>query len=608
MSTGQIRRRVRAEHDALRRILVTVEALARRAEGGDVESLPLLRKHGLDLHARLCRHLDFEERELLPAIEGQGEWGQELASQVRREHDEQRLLLRYILDRLGDESRPPALIGRDLECFAAELRDDMALEDRDVLWPLARHAAEAEETRPPAPARRAFPRTMGFADALLWRMEGDPLLRATTAAVTVLERAPAREPLRRTLERASRAIPRLRQRVLDLPVALATPLWLDDPAFDLDYHLRWLRAPGDRSLRAVLDLAASLAMQAFDRDRPLWEIFVVEDLEDGRAALIQKLHHAVMDGMAGVGLMGRVYESPDAAERPTPPAPRAEKAGGAALVLGIAGERIAAAGRGLRATGGALLALARSPARALGELRALGATLDPTLRPESALLRERSPRYRFEAFEVPVGALKAAAGAAGGRLNDAFIAALAGGWRRYHQEHGVSVERLRASIPISRAGGGGAMPVAGNHFDLARIEVPIGEHDPAERVRCVRERVARERERAPAWLEAFAAAVSRVPPAGLRPLLARVCRGTDFVASCVPGSSQPLAVAGARVEALYAFGPTAGTAANATLFSLGERAFVTLNVDPAAVPDPGRLAECMREGFEEVLKLLPARA
>ena len=71
----------------------------------------------------------------------------------------------------------------------------------------------------------------------------------------------------------------------------------------------------------------------------------------------------------------------------------------------------------------------------------------------------------------------------------------------------------------------------------------------------------------------------------------------------MPGPPQQLEVGGAPVEALYAFGPTAGTDTNATLFSLGERAFITLNVDPAAVPDPGRLAECMREGFDEVLKL-----
>ena len=602
MRTEQIRRRVRSEHDALRRRLVTVEALSRRVVANEPGALAPLRKHGLELHAWLCRHLDFEERELLPVVEREGEWGEALARHVRREHDEQRLLLRYIFERLSDASRPAPVLGRDLECFAVELREDMALEDRDVLWPLGRRSADSEANGSRASEQQRFPRTMGFADALLWRMEGDPLLRATTAAVTLLEHAPRRERLRRTLERASRTIPRLRQRVFDLPVVLATPLWREDPAFDLDYHLRWLRAPGDRSLRAVLDLAASLAMQAFDRDRPLWEFFVVEDLENGRTALIQKLHHAVMDGRAGVALMGCVYE-PAAGPAAAREEPRAEAEGGAAWLAGVVGERLASAGRGLRAAGGAVTALARDPARAAAELRALGATLNPALRPASPLLRERSPRYRFEAFEIPMAALKAAAGAAGGRLNDAFLAALAGGWRRYHQQHGMQVAELRAGVPIDRRSSAVGAPLAGNRFDLARIALPIDEPEAALRVRGVRERMARERERSGAWWEAFAAAASRIPPAALRPLLARVSRGTDFIASCVPGPTQRLAVAGAPVEALYAFGPTAGTATNATLFSLGERAFVTLNVDPAAVPDPARLAECMREGFDEVLKL-----
>jgi WS/DGAT/MGAT family acyltransferase len=432
-------------------------------------------------------------------------------------------------------------------------------------------------------------------------MEGDPLLRATTAAVTLLARAPEPERLRRRLARATRRIPRLRQRVLDLPVAFATPIWIDDADFDLDYHLRWLRAPGDRSLHALLDLAASLAMQAFDRDRPLWEFFVVEDLEGGRAALIQKLHHAVMDGMAGVSLMGEVYEGPDASEADERES--ADDMGAARVVAAVAGERLAAAVRGVRAVGGALRSLVRHPRRAAGELRALAATLDPTLRAESPLLRERSPRSRFEAFEVPVAGLRAAAGAAGGRLNDAFLAALAGGWRRYHQDHGARVAGLRVGVPISRRSRSTALPIAGNRFDLARIELPVAEPEPALRMRLVRERVARERERSPDWLEAFAAATSRIPPFALRPLVARISRGNDFVASCVPGPGAPLAVGGAAVEALYAFGPTAGTALNVTLLSLGPRAFVTLNVDPRAVPDPGHLAECLREGFDEVLKL-----
>jgi diacylglycerol O-acyltransferase len=489
-------------------------------------------------------------------------------------------------------------LGRDLAVFADELREDMRLEDRDVLWELARRSTDREGEAPRAEAGGHFPHTMGFADALLWRMEGDPVLRSTTAAVTLLERAPDRALLRATLEHATHAIPRLRQRVLDLPVALATPLWRDDPAFDLDYHLRWLRAPGDRSLRALLDLASSLAMQAFDRDRPLWEFFVVEDLEGGRAALIQKLHHAVMDGMAGVSLMSHVYDSaavPD--DELLPEAP-----GRAAWLAGIAAERVEAAARGLRATGGALAGFARRPLHTLSDLRAIAATLSPS-GTGSPLLAGRSPRYRFEVFEVSIGALKAAAAVAGGRLNDGFLAAVCGGWRRYHEQHGAEVVTLRAGIPIARRDGSSGGALAGNRFDLARLDVPVGETDPLLRVRAIRDGVARERARSPAWTEAFAASLCRVPPAALRPLLARVSRATDFVASCVPGPPQALAVGGAPVDAFYTFGPTAGSAVNVTLFSRGPRGFVTLNIDPAAVPDPPRLGECMREGFDEMLKL-----
>lgn len=152
MVNEQIVRRVSAEHEALRRLLAPIEALARGvAAAHDAGALRELRRHGFDLHAQLSRHLDFEERALLPAIEREGAWGRRLASRVRCEHGEQRLVLRYVFDRLADESRPAAVLGRDLESFAAALREDMALEEREVLGPLARPRA----ARAPFAAERA---------------------------------------------------------------------------------------------------------------------------------------------------------------------------------------------------------------------------------------------------------------------------------------------------------------------------------------------------------------------------------------------------------------------------------------------------------------------
>src|SRR2546425_1568620 len=147
-----------------------------------------------------------------------------------------------------------------------------------------------------------FERRMSDADALMWGVEKDPLLRSTIIAIAVLDRAPDRERLLERMDRASRLIPRLRQRVAPSPVIPAPPRWVVDPNFDLRYHVRFVRAPAPGTQRTLFDLAAIVGMQGFDRARPLWEFVVVEDLADGRAALIQKVHHSITDGVGGIKL------------------------------------------------------------------------------------------------------------------------------------------------------------------------------------------------------------------------------------------------------------------------------------------------------------------
>ncbi len=149
-------------------------------------------------------------------------------------------------------------------------------------------------------AELEFTDRMSDSDALMWSIEKDPLLRSTIVAVTVLDQAPDRERLLERIDRSSRMIPRLRQHAVQSAFAVAPPKWVFDPNFDLNYHLRFLKAPGNGTLREVLDLAAPIGMQGFDRARPLWEFYVVDGLEGGRAAFIQKIHHSVTDGVGGV--------------------------------------------------------------------------------------------------------------------------------------------------------------------------------------------------------------------------------------------------------------------------------------------------------------------
>src|SRR3954453_17020892 len=125
-----------------------------------------------------------------------------------------------------------------------------------------------------------FEERMSDADALMWTIEKDPLLRSTITAVALLDRSPDPDRLVESLDRATRLVPRLRQRVVSNALSIAPPRWEFDPNYDLDYHLRWTKAPGEGSLRDVLDLAQPIAMQSFDRARPLWEFVVVDELAD----------------------------------------------------------------------------------------------------------------------------------------------------------------------------------------------------------------------------------------------------------------------------------------------------------------------------------------
>ncbi|UCE85842.1 MAG: DUF1298 domain-containing protein [Deltaproteobacteria bacterium] len=455
-----------------------------------------------------------------------------------------------------------------------------------------------------------FPSTMGDADALMWRVEEDPLLRSTAAAVTLLDHAPEKTALRTRLARATREIPRLRQHVVSPPSFLSNPVWSEDPYFDLDYHLRYVRAPRDGSFRSVLDLAASLAMQGFDRSRPLWEFVVVEDMAGGRAALIQKLHHAVTDGMAGLLLMQRLYETePDLVVPERPPVEVSDRrpsgalrVGAEAFVRNLVRQPEVARRRAARLFGFALRPYS-STRRAVVDIASIARVYAPALRPLSPIMRERSTRYRFDTLSVPLEPLKSAARAAGCKLNDAFLAAVVGGWRRYHERHRVDPESLRVTMPINLRTGGGPT-VAGNRFTVARFRVPLREPDPRRRMRAIRELVAAQRsEPGLGYAEDVAALLNRVPGGWTAELFAFLAKTNDFVASCVPGPAEPLYVAGARVASLFAFGPPAGAAANLTLFSYLGRANITINADPAAIPDHEALVGCMSEGFDEVLKV-----
>lgn len=452
---------------------------------------------------------------------------------------------------------------------------------------------------------------MSDADALMWTIEKDPLLRSTITTVALFDRPPDRDRLLTAIDRASRLVPRLRQRVVSTPLSVAPPRWEVDPNFDLSFHVRWARAAGDGSLRDVLDIAEPIAMQGFDRARPLWEVAVIEGLGDGGAAVIMKLHHSITDGVGGIKIAMHLFdlEREPADDGAMPAAPPVAVLGRAARIvdaieherrrqLGIAKRTVPTAAGAVAATLTDPLGAARRAAEAAASI---GRLLAPATTHLSDVMEDRSLSVHFDTLRVPVGQLKAAAKRVDGKLNDAFVAAVLGGLRRYHTKHGSSVAALRMTMPINTRNEVTA-DLAGNQFAPARFAVPIDIDDPVERMRAVRDLVARQRaEPALRLTEPLASILYRLPATVSTGIFGSLLKGIDLVTSNVPGVPVPVYLAGAQLEAQFPFGPMLGAATNVTLLSYLDEAQVGVNTDPAAIPDGDVFLSCLEDGFVDVL-------
>lgn len=462
-----------------------------------------------------------------------------------------------------------------------------------------------------------FAEWMSENDAVMWHMERDPILRSTIVTVWVLDTAPDRERFDEALHRAVAELPRLRQRVVADRAGVATPKWEVDPEFDLDYHVRRGSLGGDGTLRDLLDRTAPIAGQAFDKDRPLWELHVLDGMVDGRVGMVMKLHHAISDGVGLVKMTGALLDlerEPAARAAPPPllPPPPAGRSGDARQ-LRDAVRHSAEVGlrrtvQGIGAAGRGAAGYLRDP---VGSTRSLVDTtgsvarsLRPVRTPLSPIMGGRSMNAHYDALTAEIDALKAAAKLADGTLNDAYVAAVLGGLARYHDRHGSPVDMLRMTMPINVREAGDRGRVAGNSFAPARFAVPLGIVDPVERMKRVGALV-REQRAEPAYARVgqIATAIYSLRPAVFTRLTGSMLKAIDFVTSNVPGPPFPVYVAGARLERSLGYGPLSGSGMNATLYGYDGTAEIGVVTDRAAVPDPDVMTECLQIGLDEVLAL-----
>ena len=449
------------------------------------------------------------------------------------------------------------------------------------------------------------PSTMSAWEALMWRAEVAPRTRSTGILLEVLESEPAWATVREVFRVAVDQVPRLRERVVSPPVPVVQPFWAQDPAFELDHHLRTERLRGGKDIRALLDHCERLIDPPIDQARAPWEAILITGLSEGRAALAMKFHHSLSDGQGLIQLLDILHSSDLSSESDTAPAKPNEttlvrKVGSDVTRLPGAAVRLARLGLSTVAQ------VAGNPRGSVGQTASFASSLARMLAPlpigRSPLLTGGGNKSRYFVIEVSLAEIKAAGRQAEGSVNDAFVAATLGGLRRYHEHHGVRRDRVPMSMPVSVRKAGD--PAGGNRFAGIRFAAPMSEADPAARIADIGHHVeALRREPALSFLDHLAPTLTKLPTAAIVELSASLTSSVDLQISNIRGLEDRVSLADAPVAGMFPLGPRPGVAAMVAMITYAGTCCIGVNVDPDVVPDDDVFEKCLRDGFHEVLDL-----
>ena len=407
-------------------------------------------------------------------------------------------------------------------------------------------------------------------------------------------------------------VPRYRQKVREVPGHLGLPVWVDDPDFDLDYHVRRsaLPRPGtDEQLRA---LVGRLIARRLDRARPLWEIYLVEGLRDGRFAVVTKTHHAMVDGIASMDVGALLLD--------TTPVPRATahdrwRAAPEPSGLELAVDAVAEAWRRPR-TVLDVAARAGSDARevAAGLERAVAALTAVTAgRPVQPLNTAIGEQRRFATAATTLADHRAVRAARGGTVNDVVLAVVTGALRRWMMTRGeplVEGTSVRALVPVSvraRRDGAPRGPATGNSISAYFVDLPVGESDPLRRFDRVSAAMAAHKAGGQAVGATALIRLAGLAPPTLHSLGVRLAsqfssQVYNVLVTNVPGPPRPLYAMGARMLDMYPVVPLAGgQAVSVGITSYDGGMHYGLNADRDAVPDVDVLAGALDEALAELV-------
>jgi WS/DGAT/MGAT family acyltransferase len=455
---------------------------------------------------------------------------------------------------------------------------------------------------------RLNPLDAAFIDA----EDADPHTSMAIASIAVFEGpAPTHEEVLAYLAGRLPLVPRYRQKLRPVPFRLGRPVWVDDPDFDLRYHVRRTALPAPGGDQQLADLMARVMSQRLDRDHPLWEYWFVEGLAEGHWALISKVHHCMVDGVSGTDLYRVIF---DFSPEPTPPKVDDRVAGAepspVELVARAMLDAVVLPVREALALGGAVADPLGAVRQAAETARGL-AKLTPALWPAtgSSLSGHIGRQRRYTWSRASLQEVKTIKRALGGTVNDVVLAAISGGFRALLLARGEQPgpHMVRSLVPVSlRAPGEESL--YDNRVSALLADLPVHIADPVERLTAVRAELAALKQSNEATLGEALSTVGRYTPfplasGSLRLVFGLPQRDIVTVTTNVPGPRQPLYGMGRRIVEIIPYVPIATTVrTGVSIFTYCDHVTFGITGDFTAVPDIDVLARGIEDGLADLLK------